>query len=75
MIQCRVHGPACRTPLVPEGDDGSKPMRAAGVLELDGVWSAEPQRQDQVLGGFLEEEACAPWEAPAENILIGGIRG
>lgn len=31
---------------VPEGDDGSKPMRAAGVLELDDVRSTELQRQE-----------------------------
>lgn len=75
MVRYRAHGPACRRPLVPEGDDGSKPIRAAGVLEPDDVWSAELQRQDQVLGGFLEEEARALWEAPAKNVLIGGIRG
>ena len=45
------------------------------MLEPDDIWSAELQRQDQVLGGFLEEEARALWEAPAENVLIGGIRG
>lgn len=50
-------------------------MRAAGVLELDDVRSTELQRQDKVLGGFLEEEARALREAPAKIVLIGGIRG